>query len=560
MKQGFLLGYLFFTFILALSGTPAWAKRAALIIGNGDYRVGGLLSNPTNDAQLVEIALRKARFDVVEAKRNLGIAGMRQALRRFQSLADGAEVAIIYFAGHGVEAAGANWLLPVDAELSHERDLEYEAIRLDLALQALAGASMRILALDACRNNPFGRSWRGSTRSVGRGLRQLETDDVLVLFAAGPGQVANDGEGTNSPFATALANRLPEAGVAIQLLGGLVRDDVLKATSGAQRPYVSASITGQPFYLMPAAQPADQAFWNAVKDSRDAGVIGNYLTKFPQGTFADTARVMLDQFKTERERSEAVAVREAELAKAEEAKRRAEAQQMEAKQKAEAARQSEELKKAQDELSKAREALASAQREKAAAEKAAVAARQMQDEARKQTEVTAKGETKVAALPTPEVQAAHSTTGLVRSIQTELKRLRCYKGEVDGQWGKQAQAAYGKYARLAKVINAAQEPSQLMLDSLLNEKKASCPLECESGFIPSNGSCIAAPKPAKAEREAAQQAPAKSTMNRPDALSYSYKIWVQGTRSKVGLSRKTEFGILACRTMQEDIMRFCHWE
>ena len=192
---------------------------------------------------------------------------------------------------------------------------------------------------------------------------------------------------------------------------------------------------------------------NAVKNSRDAGLIGNYLTKFPQGTFADTARVMLDQFKTERERSEAVALREAELAKTEEAKRRAEAQQLEAKQKSEAAHQSEELKKAQDELSKAREALASAQREKAAAEKAAAAARQMQDEARKQTEVAAKGETKVVELSTPEVHAAHLTTELVRSIQTELKRLRCYKGEVDGQWGKQAQTAYGYYARRAKVID-----------------------------------------------------------------------------------------------------------
>jgi uncharacterized caspase-like protein len=560
MKPSFLLNCLLFTFVLVLSSSPALAKRAALIIGNGDYRVGGLLSNPTNDAQLVESALRKARFDVVEAKRNLGIAGMRQALRRFQSLADGAEVAIIYFAGHGVEAAGANWLLPVDAELGHERDLEYEAIRLDLALQALAGARMRILALDACRNNPFGRSWRTSARSVNRGLRQLETDDVLVLFAAAPGQVANDGDGTNSPFATALANRLPEAGVAIQLLGGLVRDDVLKATGGAQRPYVSASITGQPFYLMPAAQPADQAFWNAVKDSRDAGLIGNYLTKFPQGTFADTARVILDQLKTERERSEAVAVREAELAKAEEAKRRAEAHQLEAERKAEAARQSEELKKAQDELSNAREALASAQREKAAAEKAAAAARQMQDEARKQTEVTAKGETEIAALPTREVQAPHLTKALVRSIQTELKRLRCYRGELDGEWGKQAQAAYGNYARRAKVINAAQEPSQLMLDGLLNEKKASCPLECESGFIPSNGSCVAAPKPATAEREPARQAPAKPTANRPDALSHSYKIWPLGTASRILLSKKTEFGTLECQTMQEGIIRLCRWQ
>ena len=269
---------------------------------------------------------------------------------------------------------------------------------------------------------------------------------------------------------------------------------------------------------------------------------------------------MLDQFKTERERSEAVALREAELAKTEAAKRRAEAQQLEVKQKAEAARQSEELKKAQDELSKAREALASAQREKAAAETAAATARQMQDEARKQTEVTTKGETKVAALPTPDVQAASSATALVRSIQTELKRLRCYKGEVDGQWGKQAQAAYGNYARRAKVVMAPQEPSQLMLDNLLNEKKVSCPLECESGFMPSNGSCVAAPKPAKAERDAAQQAPAKPTVNRPDAVSHSYKVWMQGTASRVRVSKKTEFGILECRIGAEGLIRFCQWQ
>jgi hypothetical protein len=115
---------------------------------------------------------------------------------------------------------------------------------------------MRVLVLDACRNNPFGRNWRDSVRSFTNGLAKLEAGDVLVLFAAAPGRTAGDGTDLNSPFAEALAKRLPEPGLAIQLLGGTVRDDVLAATSGDQRPYVSASITGKPFYLLPLEQSA----------------------------------------------------------------------------------------------------------------------------------------------------------------------------------------------------------------------------------------------------------------------------------------------------------------
>lgn len=560
MRLGRLFLFLFLLFIAVVNSTSASAKRAALIIGNSDYRIGGSLANPANDAHLVEGALRRAHFDVVELKRNLGMAEMRQALRRFQSQADGAEVAIIYFAGHGVEAAGGNWLVPVDAELGHERDLEYEAIRLDLALQALAGARMRVLALDACRNNPFGRSWQSATRSVSRGLRQLETDDVLVLFAAAPGQVANDGDGRNSPFATALANRLPQAGVPIQMLGGLVRDDVLAATRGTQRPYVSASVTGQPFFLIPAEDTADKLFWNAVKDSRDAGLIGSYLTRYPQGAFGDTARVLLDQLKIEKERSEALAAREADLAKAEDARRQAEAQRLEAEQKAETARRSEELKKAQDELNRAREALASAQRDRAAAEQAASAARRMQEEARKQTDATAHAETKVAALPKPDGQSASSNAALVRNIQTELKRLQCFNGEVNGQWGRPTQSAYEKYARLAKAANM-REPSQLMLDGLRNETKTNCPLECQTGLIPSNGACIAAPKaaPERLQPEAALTVPAKPSMKRPDATAHSFDIWPRGQMPS-GLDRKkTEFGTIECRGYNGGA-RLCEWK
>jgi hypothetical protein len=108
-----------------------------------------------------------------------------------------------------------------------------------------------MVILDACRNNPFGRSWRSGTRAVSRGLGDIEVDDVLVIYAAAPGQTANDGDGRNSPFATSFAQRLVQPDLPIQLLGGSVRDDVLASTGGSQRPFVSASITGTPVYLVP---------------------------------------------------------------------------------------------------------------------------------------------------------------------------------------------------------------------------------------------------------------------------------------------------------------------
>jgi serine protease Do len=244
-----------FCVLLAL-GSGAYAeRRVALVIGNGTYNSQNRLTNPPNDARLIGEALAKANFETIETKVNLGIADFRQALRRFQSQANGAEVALVYFAGHGIEANGANWLIPTDAELTEDRDLDYEAVKADLVLQALQGARMRVLVLDACRDNPFGRNWRASVRGTTSGLAKLEADDVLVLFAAAPGRTASDGNG-NSPFAIALAKRLPEPGLAIQLLGGNVRDDVLAATGGNQRPYVSASVTGKPFYLVPTMQPA----------------------------------------------------------------------------------------------------------------------------------------------------------------------------------------------------------------------------------------------------------------------------------------------------------------
>lgn len=245
--------------VTARAQTPAAPKRVALVISNAAYTSAGVLANPPNDARIIATALREVGFQTIDAQSNLRRDGFQAALRSFQRLAAGAQVAMIYYAGHGIEGNGRNWLIPTDATLASERDLDYEAINLDLVLAASDGADLRIVILDACRNNPFGRTWRRGARTLARGLTGIEADDVLVVYAAAPGATAADGDGANSPFAAALARRLVQRDLPVQLLGGAVRDDVLRATSGVQRPYISASITGTPFYFRePSATPRSQ--------------------------------------------------------------------------------------------------------------------------------------------------------------------------------------------------------------------------------------------------------------------------------------------------------------
>lgn len=282
-------------------------RKVALVIANGSYAQAGALSNPTNDATLVAAAAKNAGFSVTLV-RDQSLSNFQRALRDFRAQADGARVAMVYYAGHGIEGAGKNWLIPVDAGLKSDLDLPYEAIDLDRVMESISGAQVRMVVLDACRNNPFGRSWRSSTRAVSRGLGGLEIDDVLVIYAAAPGQTASDGDGANSPFATSLARRLVEPDLPVQLLGGAVRDDVLAATGGTQRPFVSASITGTPIYLVArsAAQPAvavaavatqpsideatlDALGWQGALGAQSADAFEEYKAQFPKGRFVRLA-------------------------------------------------------------------------------------------------------------------------------------------------------------------------------------------------------------------------------------------------------------------------------
>lgn len=286
-----------FTLLLLLAPSAAEARKVALVIGNGDYANTSRLANPANDIRIIAASARQAGFDDVTVASDLAVNDFQKAMRDFRAKADGAEVAMVYYAGHGIEAQGKNWLIPTDAQLKSDLDLPYEAINLDRMMEAVSGAQIRMVILDSCRNNPFGRSWRSGTRAVMTGLAGVEADDVLVIFAAAPGQTAADGTSGNSPFATSLAKRLPQPDTPVQLLGGLIRDDVLAATGGSQRPFVSASITGTPVYLVPrTAQPPagnraalEDLIWKGAVAENSIGAFNAYLAEFPSGKYAAQA-------------------------------------------------------------------------------------------------------------------------------------------------------------------------------------------------------------------------------------------------------------------------------
>jgi Caspase domain len=237
--------------VFALS-EQADAKRVALVIGNAAYRSVSPLANPLNDARLVAKALAASGFDV-QLGADLDRKGMEAALQEFAHDAMQADVAMVYFAGHGLEASGANWLLPVDVNIRSFADIPATAVPFETVARSLAGASVKIVALDACRDNPFAARLPSASGAVNRGLAEVELDGYVVIYAAAAGQFALDGS-VNSPFAQTLARWIGEKTVDLRLLAGKIRDDVIATTGGAQRPFVSASLPGKVTTLAPATE------------------------------------------------------------------------------------------------------------------------------------------------------------------------------------------------------------------------------------------------------------------------------------------------------------------
>jgi uncharacterized caspase-like protein len=242
--------------------SPALAeRRIALVIGNGKYENAGLLANPTNDADAIADLLTKAGFDSVDRRRDLGVVEFKRTVREFVDRAASADVAVVYYSGHGLEIGGVNYLIPVDAKLTSVLDMDDEAVSLDRILVAAGHVKkLSLIILDACRENPFHPAADDArvTRGVSMGLAGVgpTVADTLIAFAAKAGSVSYDGDGRNSPFTTALLKYITQPGLDIRLALGKVRDDVLRATNHRQEPYVYGSLGGENVALVPAAVEA----------------------------------------------------------------------------------------------------------------------------------------------------------------------------------------------------------------------------------------------------------------------------------------------------------------
>ena len=296
--------------VLLVSGQALAEKRVALVIGNGAYgRSIGALANPPNDARLMAKTLRQLGFDVVEGI-DVDQKAMKRAISSFGkklTKAGNDAVGLFYYAGHGVQVNGTNYLIPLNVNIETEADVDIEAVAANgvQAQMAFAGNRLNIIVMDACRNNPFKRGFR----SASRGLAKMEaTKGTLIAYATAPGSVAADGSGSNSPYTEALSKAMLTPGLTVERVFKQVRNDVVTATKEQQIPWESSSLTGADFYFKGGAAAAEAAakkpgmsdeamFWNSIKDSTNPAMFEEYLRKFPDGQFSGLAGIKLDELK-----------------------------------------------------------------------------------------------------------------------------------------------------------------------------------------------------------------------------------------------------------------------
>lgn len=422
-------------FFIATPSSAQAARRVALVVGNSAYQSTPELKNPKHDAAEVAAALRRLSFEVFE-RHDLDKRAMERLIRQFGVKLAGADLALFFYAGHGVAIGGQNYLVPTDARLASEGDADFEGLPLTLVLKQMEReAKTSIVLLDACRDNPLARNLARTmgTRSsqVSQGLAEVRTGvGTLIGFATQPGNVAADGTGRNSPYTEALLRHIeaPDRDVSGVLIA--VRNDVLRATDGRQVPWEHTSLTGQVYLkLAPsgstaaATNPGDDreielSYWNSVKDSRSPSLLQSYLDRYPSGNFASLARAMLK-------------------------------------------------------------------------------------------ELSPAGRASTPAADPP------SFTGdrveLIRSLQTELRRVGCEPGAVDGHWKSQTRGALTQFAKLTKLDMKTEKPSVAALDAVKRHKERVCPLYCGPGKIEKEGGCVAAtaPSPPASRKQG----------NEPDAAS-----------------------------------------
>lgn len=318
LVQTLLIVKLTLLMVLPLQAQENGAKRIALVIGNSAYENVAELKNPGNDSADLAAALTAVGFEVIlHTDQTQG--AMLDTLRGFRRSADGAEVALIYFAGHGIEIDRQNYLLPVDAVLETDADVNFEAVKLETMIFATSGAKrLGMVIVDACRNNPFATSMKrsNSSRSIGHGLSAVEpAKNTLVAYAAKEGTTAADGAGRNSPYAKALIASLRQPDLEVGLMMRRVRDDVLASTGGKQEPFVYGALSAEQIFLndtrdlspiapailvtngdvedVPDASADEIVFWQSIVGSSETSELEAYLARYPDGFFVDLARARI---------------------------------------------------------------------------------------------------------------------------------------------------------------------------------------------------------------------------------------------------------------------------
>ena len=295
----------------AVAQTP---KRVALVVGNDRYATLPALNNAGKDARDIAASLESLGFDVI-LKTNAGLRDMGRALAEFEGKLGGAEAGLVFYAGHGIQAEGRNYLIPSDARIEIEEDLRFMAVDASefLNVMARAGSLVNILVIDACRDNPLPRRSRSTARGLTAVAVPAGIKGTAILYSAGPGQTAADGpKGGNGVFTAALLAALKQPGRTVEQVFKETARRVAETTGGRQTPWNNSSLTGD-FYFRPQAPgpslpegpdaaPADAevVFWKSVQNSDNAARVEEFLKQFPKGRFSGLARIKLDELKASR--------------------------------------------------------------------------------------------------------------------------------------------------------------------------------------------------------------------------------------------------------------------
>ncbi len=477
----------------------------ALVIGNSAYKSVPKLSNPANDAALVGGMFKKAGFDWIDIRTDVNASEMRKALRDFGQRARDAEVAVIYYAGHGIELDGTNYLIPTDAALETDSDVLDETVALDRALFAVEPAKqLRLIILDACRDNPFAKTMKRTVaaRAIGRGLAKVEptSPNTMIAFAAKAGSTASDGDSKNSPFAAALVERLPTPGLDLRRAFGFVRDDVLKNTSYKQEPYVYGSLGGDDVALVaakptatgPQASPDDAIRRNyelALQlGTRDGWTA--FLSRYADGFYVDLAKGQLNKIAAEEAR--AVATEKARQAEDEKARLAADrAKKTEQDKAAAAAKAAEDARLAAEKAKQVEEAKAAAAEQRRREIEAAVA-KALADKQAAEKATGSQPDQKVAALPPPPAspEATQSPKDLAKAVQSELRRVGCLADAENGEWNAKSQRSVTLFNKYAGTKLNPSLASSDALDAIKAKAGRVCPLVCDHGFRADGDACV----------------------------------------------------------------------